>query len=516
MSSRNGKTLRIVIFMILFAGLALAAYLSLHALRGTKLGTVIGLEELSQTRDTYYCPMHPYYKSDKPGDCPICNMSLVKMDQPASPEGHAATSTAKPSGERKILYWVDAMNPAHRSDKPGKAPDGMDLVPVYADESPPNEGFPPGTVQISSRKQQLIGVRYGEVLNQPISKSIRTVGRIAYDETRIIRIQPKIEGWIEKVYVDFAGKLVKKNQPLISIYSPELVSTQQEFLISIRAKDTLKDSPVKEIASNALSLYESARERLRLWDISEGEIREIERRGVPTKTLTLYAPSDGFVLTRNAFEKQRITPDTELYTIADLSTVWVLAEVYEYEMPMIKLGQEATMTLSYFPGESFLGKVTYIYPQLDPATRTLKVRIDLRNPGFKLKPDMYADVCLKIDYGRQLSIPEQAVLDSGTEQIVFVAHEGGYLEPRKVQLGAKIDDRFIVLSGLESGEKIVTSGNFLVDSESQIKSALGAMGGAGHSDHTSGAAAVTQQEPAGKIEDHGPSVEQEEVTGGHD
>jgi len=402
----------------------------------------------------------------------------------ASADQHAGHGTAQAPGERKVLYWVDPMHPAYKSDKPGTAPDcGMDLVPVYADEGGPDSeaSLPAGAVKITTQKLQLIGVTYGVVANQPLSKTVRAVGRVTYDETKIARIHTKIEGWVEQVFVDFVGKLVENNQPLISIYSPELVSTQQEFLIAKKAKDYLGSNPVPEISSGSLSLYESARDRLRLWDISDEQIRELEERGKPTKTLTLYSPISGFVLTRNAFPKQRVTPETELYAIADLSTVWVLADIYEYELPMIQLGQTATMTLSYSPGKTFTGKVTYIYPQLDNMTRTLKVRLEFPNPTFELKPDMFANVELRIDYGREVSVPEEAVLDSGQEQIVFVAHEGGYFEPRKVQLGGKVDGRQIILSGLKPGEKIVTSGNFLIDSESRLKSGMGAMGhGAEH------------------------------------
>jgi len=378
--------------------------------------------------------------------------------------------------ERKILYWVDPMHPAYKSDKPGTAPDcGMDLVPVYAEEAPEEE-MPAGTVRISARKLQLIGVQYGEVRVESVVKTVRTVGRLGYDETKIARIHPKIEGWIEQVYVDFTGKLVEKGQPLLSLYSPELVSTQQEFLIAKKAKDYLAQSSVPGISSNGVSLYEASRERLRLWDITDEQIKELEERGTPTKTLTLYSPIRGFVLSRAAFEKQRVTPETELYAIADLSTIWVLADVYEYELAQIRLGQRATMTLAYFSGRTFRGTITYIYPQLDPATRTLKIRLEFPNPRFELKPDMFANVELQIDYGRQLVVPEEAVLDSGAEQIVFVAHEGGYFEPRQVELGAKVDNRVIVLRGLTAGERIVTSGNFLIDSESRLKSAMGAMG----------------------------------------
>ncbi len=391
----------------------------------------------------------------------------------------AATAQAQ-AGERKILYWVDPMHPAYKSDKPGTAPDcGMDLVPVYADEgggeAEPN--LPPGAVKITAQKLQLIGVQYGAVADQPLSKTIRAVGRVAYDETKIARIHPKIEGWIEQVFVDFTGKQVEKGQPLLSLYSPELLATQQEFLIAKRAKETLGNSSYTEVSSGAVSLYQAARDRLRLWDVSDAQIQEIEQRGTPQKTLVLYAPFSGFVLARNAYEKQRVGPDTELYAVADLSTVWVLADIYEYELPMIQLGQTAQMNLAYFPDRTFTGKITYIYPQLDNTTRTLKVRLEFPNPDFHLKPDMFANVEIHIDYGRQLSVPEEAVLDSGAEQIVFVAHEGGYFEPRHVRLGGRVDGRVIVLEGLKRGERIVTSGNFLIDSESRLKSALGGMAG---------------------------------------
>ena len=376
---------------------------------------------------------------------------------------------------RKVLYWVDPMHPQYKSDKPGKAPDcGMDMVPVYADEQASR--MPEGTVEISTAKQQLIGVTLGEASYGPVRQTMRTVGKLTYDETKIARVHPKIEGWIERVFVDFTGKQVRKGEPLISVYSPELLSSQQELLIARRARDELGGNSSHEIASNALSLYRATKERLRLWDISEEDIRQVEESGKPIKALTLFSPLDGFVLTRNAFERQRVTPETELYTIADLSIVWVLAEVYEYEIPLIKVGQSANVTLSYLPGWRFRGKVAYIYPQLDPTTRTLKVRLEVPNPRHELKPDMFANVEFHIDYGRQISVPEEAVLDSGQEQTVFVAHEGGYFEPRKVQLGPKVERRYVVLNGLKPGEKIVTSGNFLVDSESRLKSAMGAMG----------------------------------------
>jgi Cu(I)/Ag(I) efflux system membrane fusion protein len=390
--------------------------------------------------------------------------------------GHGAHRPAA-SGERKILYWQDPMHPQYRSDKPGKAPDcGMDLVPVYEDGAGPKEDLPEGAFQISPAKQQLVGVQYGEVKLESLSRTIRAVGRLAYDETRIVRVHSKIEGWLERVHVDFTGKLVERNQPLVDIYSPELVATQEEYLLALKAREKLGDSQFKEVAAGAASLLGAARRRLELWDITDAQIDDLTRARKPARALTLYSPASGFVLARSAYPRQRVTPETELYAIANLEIIWAIADIYEYEAPLVRLGQPAVMSLSYFPGRTFRGKVTYIYPQLDNATRTLKVRAEFSNPDFALKPDMYADVELRIDYGRQLSIPQEAVLDSGTEQTVFVALHEGYFEPRKVRLGGKVGERTIVLDGVRAGERVVTSGNFLVDSESRLKSAAGGMG----------------------------------------
>lgn len=338
------------------------------------------------------------------------------------------------------------------------------------------EEMPSTAFRISPEKQQLIGVQYGAVEFRPISKSLRAVGRVAFDETKITRINPKIEGWIEDVFVDFTGKLVQKGQPLLTIYSPDLVQTQQEYLLAIKGRKQLGESPFGEAVNFSDSLIESARRRLELWDITDQQIKELEKRGTPSKTMTLYAPAAGFVTTRNAFPKQRVMPDTELYSLADLSNVWVVADIYEFEAADIKLDQTATVTLSSYPGREFKGKITYIYPQVESTTRTLKVRIELANKGFLLKPDMYADVALNMNYGRRLVVPQEAVMDSGSEQLVYVSLKDGYFEPRKVQLGQKVDNKYVVLAGLSDGERVVTSGNFLVDSESRLKSASGGMG----------------------------------------
>lgn len=391
-------------------------------------------------------------------------------------------TSVKGEPERKVLYWIDPMHPAYKSDKPGKAPDcGMDLVPVYDDEASQAQR-PEGAIQITSQRQQLIGVTSAPVKYERVSHTIRAVGKVTFDETKVSRVHPRIEGWIEKVFVDFTGKEVKKGDPLLSIYSPELLATQQELLIAIKGKESLGDSKLEGISDNSISLYTAAKERLRLLDISDQQIAEVERTKQPIRALILHAPNSGFVLNRNAYERQKVGPETELYQIADLTTVWAIIDVFEYEAPMMKLGMPVDIHLSYMPGSLIRGKINYIYPQVDPTTRTLKVRVEIANPRFLLKPEMFVEAELKMDHGRQLMVPANAVLDSGLEQTVFVAHDDGYFEPRKVKVGAKFGDTVEILTGLKEGEKIVTSGNFLIDSESKLKSGTESMGG-GHSGH---------------------------------
>lgn len=404
---------------------------------------------------------------------------LNASQRSASPEhGRAPSangSSAPASGARKVLYYQDAMNPVHRSDKPGTDSMGMPLNPVYAEESESPSNMAAGTVKISAQKQQLIGVSTAKVERLPIQRTIRTVAQLQADETRIAHIHVKVNGWIDQVYVDFIGKLVKKGQPLFTLYSPDLVGTQREYLIARRGQRSLGASPLPDVSRGADSLFEAARERLRLWDISDDQIQKLDETGEVMRTLTLYSPINGFVLDRKAFPQVAVNPDMDLYAVADLSTIWAAADVYQYEVPYVRVGQGARMTLDYLPGKSFLGKVSYIYPTVDPQTRTVKIRIEFANPGFALKPGMFSEVELRINYGTQIVVPLEAVLDSGTQQTVFVARDNGYFEPRQVQIGARLEDKLIVLDGLRPGETIVTSGNFLIDSESRLKSAMGGM-----------------------------------------
>jgi len=335
----------------------------------------------------------------------------------------------------------------------------------------------PGTVQISPEKQQLIGVKFGTVEMRLLEKIIRTVGRVDYDEKRIVTVSPKIGGWIEDLYVDFTGRFVSKGEPLLTIYSPELVSTQEEYLIALRAKKDLAKSPFPEVAGSGNSLAESAKRRLKLWDISDDQIKALEESGQVKKTLTLHSPFSGFVLEKAAYNGMNVMPGIALFKLADLSVVWLYADIYEYELPFIRLGQQASVQLSYIPGEIFTGKAIYIYPSLNPETRTAKVRFEIPNPNGKLKPEMYANVEIKVHLGQKLTVPEGAVIDTGLRQMAIVDKGSGYFEPREVKVGAKVENYYEVIKGLKAGERVVTSANFLIDSESKLKEAVGGMAG---------------------------------------
>jgi Cu(I)/Ag(I) efflux system membrane fusion protein len=371
-----------------------------------------------------------------------------------------------------------------------KKPSGMEMeMKGLSMESIQKEGkvqeVAPGTVQITPERQQLIGVKFGTVEMRPLEKIIRTVGRVDYDEKRIVTVAPKIGGWIEDLYVDFTGMFVKQGDPLLTIYSPELVSTQEEYLIALRAKKSLSKSPFPEVAGSGESLAESAKRRLKLWDISDDQIKALEETGQSKKTLTLFSPFSGFVLEKSAYKGMNVMPGLALYKLADLSVVWLYADIYEYELPFIRLGQQASIQLSYIPGETFTGKAIYIYPSLNPETRTAKVRFEIPNSHERLKPEMYANVEIKVQLGQKLAVPEGAIIDTGLRQLAIVDKGSGYLEPREVKVGSKVEGYYEVIKGLKAGERVVTSANFLIDSESKLKEAMGgmAMPGMEHSGH---------------------------------
>jgi Cu(I)/Ag(I) efflux system membrane fusion protein len=349
----------------------------------------------------------------------------------------------------------------------------MQLEPVYAGDSPREEppSMPAGAFQVSVDKQQLIGVKYDTVRLSQDTQNIRAVGKIAQDETRIAHVHTRVEGWVDKVYVDFVGKFVNKGDPLLTIYSPEMLATQEEFLLALRARETMKSSREPDVAGQMERLAASARRRLELLDLSAAQIDRLEESRTPIKTITVYSPATGYVTERNALPNAKIDPAEALYTIVDLSRVWIIADVFEYEMKSIGPGKTGVVSLPYSPDRTFSARVTFVQPQVDPMTRTLKVRLETANPGLLLKPDMAVDVEFQFKSGAMVTIPSEALLDSGERKTVFVDLGGGYLEPRNVGIGRRIADRIEILNGLQPGERIVSSGTFLIDSESRLRAA---------------------------------------------
>ncbi|MBI5676150.1 MAG: efflux RND transporter periplasmic adaptor subunit [Nitrospirae bacterium] len=329
------------------------------------------------------------------------------------------------------------------------------------------------TVEIEPEKQQLIGVKTIAAEVMPMQKIIRTVGRIEYDERRLATINTKFEGWIEKLHVNYTGKYVKKGEPLAEIYSPELVATQQEFLNVLKWNKSEIRNPKSEIevmlSQDAERIVDAAKQRLKLWDITDEQIKTIEETGKPVRTLTIYSPVNGYVVQKEAIQGMRIMPGEKLFDIADLSSVWVISDIYENELSLIKVGQTANISLSYFPEKFFSSTIDYIYPALSGDTRTAKVRFTIANPTAQLKPQMFTNVEIKIDMGKRLAIPDDAVIDTGTRQIIYVDKGEGYFEAREVHIGLKADGMTEVLHGLEAGEKVAASGTFLIDSEAQLK-----------------------------------------------
>jgi Cu(I)/Ag(I) efflux system membrane fusion protein/cobalt-zinc-cadmium efflux system membrane fusion protein len=387
----------------------------------------------------------------------------------ADPRSGAAENLC-PDGERP-LHWVAPMDPNFIRDEPGKSPMGMDLIPKCSSET---AGNAEGQVKIDPTVLQNIGVRTERVERRNLERVIRSAGRVDYDERQVSHVHTKVQGWVEKLYVDYEGQLVERGQPLLELYSPELVSTQEEILIAVRYREETKDSPFIDVRHGGASLLDAAKQRLALWDVPERDIQRLIETGETRKTLTLYAPSRGVVTHLMVREGMEVAPNSNLYTIADLSRVWVYANVYEYELPWIKVGQQAIVEISYLPGQSFEGTVTHIDPFLDPATRTARVRLEHANPEGLLKPEMFANVSILADARNEaLAIPEEALIRSGRRNLVFVALGEGRFEPRVVAVGIQTGDGWIEISeGLAEGEVIVSSGQFLIDSESKLQESL--------------------------------------------
>ena len=392
---------------------------------------------------------------------------------------------ASSGGERKIAYYRSPMNPSETSPVPKKDGMGMDYVPVYADQVGSNQ------IHIDPATQQNIGVTTVVAKKMKLSRTIRTTANIAYDETKLYTVSTKIMGYIEKLYVDYTGQLVRKGQPLLSIYSPDLVSTQEEYLQAIKYRNQISANGSTISKQGAEQLVESAKRRLLYWDISENEIQALEKRGTPEKTMTIYSPANGIVTDKMVINGQNIMPGMALYKIADLTTVWGLAQIYQYELPWIKLGDKVDLQLSYMPGKSFQGRITYIYPYLDTDSKTVQVRIEIHNTnGYEFKPGMFADATIKSPLTLEtVAVPNQAIIHTGTRDVAIIAIGNGYFEPRTVVLGVRGDSGYVqILKGINQGEEVVTSSQFLIDSESNLNAALNNMNqstGSGNTDTSS-------------------------------
>jgi len=373
----------------------------------------------------YQCPMHPSIVMDQPGKCPICGMDLVPMTPVSTVPGDAA----------------------------------------------PVEGLAP--VTIDPARQQLIGLRTAAVTEGKVGGTWRTNGRVVMDETRVRRVTLKVPAFVERVYADFTGKPVRQGEPLFSVYSPELLAAQEEYLLALRTRQALSQGG--GMATDGEALVAAARRKLQLWDVPQATLERLAETGEATRTLTLVSPISGVITQKDVVEGARLEVGATPYEIVDLSRVWVLADVYESELRHVKVGMTATMQLKAFPNRIFAGKVAFLDPVLDPTTRTVKVRLEFPNPDGDLRPEMFGEVVLRGTTREGLRIPSDAVVPTGTTQVVFVALGGGRFQPREVRLGESDGKSVEVTSGLKAGDQVVTGANFLVDSESRLRASLAAL-----------------------------------------
>jgi len=420
----------------------------------------------------YQCPMHPTIIQDHPGDCPICGMKLVKMESPSQGQGTTGSNAPK-----KIAFYRSPMDPKQTSPVPRKDEMGMDYVPVYEEEVSGGGSDVKGRAEvfIDPSRQQLIGLRTAAVTRGEIGSEWRTVGRVQVDPTRVNKISAKTAGYVERIYVDFIGKPVKRGEPLFTYYSPELLAAQQEYLIALR---TQSSNPGGALSTGDSLVLAAAKKKLQLWDVPESAIRRIEQTGEVTKAVIFISPVSGYVTAKNIVEGSSLNMGETAYEITNLDSVWIMADGYQSDAGRAEVGMAATVSLESLPNRNYQGIVEFIDPVLDPSSRTYKIHVHVANPNGELKPDMFAEIKFQQTAHETLTVPIDAIIPSGRGNMVFVAIGDGKFQPRAVKLGAKSNDRVEVVEGLSEGESVVTRANFLVDSESSLRAALEAVGGA--------------------------------------
>jgi Cu(I)/Ag(I) efflux system membrane fusion protein len=411
----------------------------------------------SGEKQLYTCGMHPQIVENHPGNCPICGMKLVPIKN----------SGNKKSGERKILYWRASMDPNEIYDAPGKSKMGMDLVPVYEDEKSGT-----GIVSIDPEVQQNINIKTAKVEVKQLSSKVTTNGVLETNETSEYIVATRMNGWVEKLYVNYTGQQVSKGSKLMDIYSPELVSAQQELLTALSYQNTVNESSLKSIRESGNELVKNSMRKLELLEVPESEIKRLIDSKELKTYISLYAQKSGTVLEKNIIEGQKIIGGIPLIKIANLSSLWLMADIYEYELVKVKVGSKASINFNFLPGKTYEGKVSFIYPTLDPKSRTVKIRIEMDNRG-ELKPSMFANITIEgVNLGKKPVVPENAIIRSGMKDIVIISLGDGKFKPQEVQLGSYADGYYQVLSGLTEGNTIVTSAQFLIDSESNLKAAI--------------------------------------------